>query len=56
MVCEPAYYQEFKQFNIQSIQEPSDLLAVAQQMVALRTLLLNGLFTSNMTVWWEPEI
>lgn len=32
---EPAYYQEFKQFNIQSIQEPSDLLAVAQQMVAL---------------------
>ena len=32
---EPAYYQEFKQFKIQSIQEPSDLLAVAQQMVAL---------------------
>ena len=32
---EPAYYQEFKQFNIQSIQEPSDLLAVAQQIVAL---------------------
>ncbi len=32
---EPAYYQEFKQFNIQSIQEPSDLLEVAQQMVAL---------------------
>ena len=35
---EPAYYQEFKQFNIQSIQEPSDLLAVAQQMVALSNI------------------
>ena len=28
---EPAYYQEFKQFNIQSIKEPRDLLLVARQ-------------------------
>jgi len=32
---EPAYYQEYKQFNIDSIAQPSDLKAVAQQMVAL---------------------
>jgi phosphoribosylformylglycinamidine synthase len=32
---EPAYYQEYKQFNIDSIVQPSDLKAVAKQMVAL---------------------
>ncbi|MEL0146146.1 MAG: phosphoribosylformylglycinamidine synthase subunit PurL, partial [Schleiferiaceae bacterium] len=32
---EPAYYQEYKQFNIDSIAQPSDLKAVAKQMVAL---------------------
>jgi len=32
---EPAYYQEFKQFNIDSITQPLDLKAVAKQMVAL---------------------
>jgi phosphoribosylformylglycinamidine synthase len=32
---EPAYYQEYKQFNIDSITQPSDLKAVAKQMVAL---------------------
>ena len=32
---EPAYYQEYKQFNIDSIAQPLDLKAVAKQMVAL---------------------
>jgi len=32
---EPAYYQEYKQFNIDSIAQPSDLKAIAKQMVAL---------------------
>jgi len=32
---EPAYYQEYKQFNIDSIAQPSDLKAVAKQIVAL---------------------
>ncbi|MGD2003825.1 MAG: phosphoribosylformylglycinamidine synthase subunit PurL [Flavobacteriales bacterium] len=32
---EPAYYQEYKEFNIDSIVQPSDLKAVAKQMVAL---------------------
>ena len=32
---EPAYYQEYKQFNIDIIAQPSDLKAVAKQMVAL---------------------
>jgi phosphoribosylformylglycinamidine synthase len=32
---EPAYYQEYKQFNIDSIAQPLDLRAVAKQMVAL---------------------
>jgi phosphoribosylformylglycinamidine synthase len=32
---EPAYYQEYKRFNIDSIAQPSDLKAVAKQMVAL---------------------
>jgi phosphoribosylformylglycinamidine synthase II len=32
---EPAYYQEYKQFNIDSIAQPSELKAVAKQMVAL---------------------
>lgn len=32
---EPAYYQEYKQFNIDSIAQPSDLKSIAKQMVAL---------------------
>jgi len=32
---EPEYYQEYKKFDINSIDEPSDLKAVAKQMVAL---------------------
>lgn len=32
---EPAYYQEYKQFSIDSIAQPSDLKVVAKQMVAL---------------------
>ena len=33
--AEPEYYQEYKKFDINSIDEPSDLKAVAKQMVAL---------------------
>jgi phosphoribosylformylglycinamidine synthase len=32
---EPAYYQEFKKFDIASVQEPVDLKSVATKMVAL---------------------
>ena len=32
---EPAYYQEYKKFDIASVEEPADLKAVAEQMVAL---------------------
>ena len=31
---EPAYYQEYKKFDIASVEEPADLKAVVQQMVA----------------------
>ena len=32
---EPAYYQEYKKFDINSVAQPEDLKAVAKQMVAL---------------------
>ena len=32
---EPTYYQEYKKFDIASVAEPTDLKAVAEQMVAL---------------------
>ncbi|MEY2963739.1 MAG: phosphoribosylformylglycinamidine synthase subunit PurL [Bacteroidota bacterium] len=32
---EPAYYQEYKKFDIKSVEEPKDLKAVAEQIVAL---------------------
>ena len=31
----PACYQEYKKFDIASVEEPADLEAVAEQMVAL---------------------
>lgn len=33
--AEPAYYQEFKKFNISQVAEPSDLKVVADKMLAL---------------------
>lgn len=53
---EPAYLQQISNFNIDSIAEPTDLKAIASQLVALPNIASKNGSMSNTIQWLEWAI